>query len=262
MNLCANAEHAMRDTGGILEVCWEAVEVDAAFAARYRELEPGPHARLTIRDTGHGMAPAILERIFEPFFTTKEVGEGTGMGLATVHGIVASHGGIIRVESTLGQGTTFEIYFPRLDAETTNEPLVETRLAPGSGRILLVDDEEPLASLGQIALERLGYDVTVRTSSVEALEAFRAAPHSFDLVITDYTMPNMTGAVLARELRGLRPDIPIILCTGFSHAMNAQKAHSLGINAFLMKPLVLRDLAITIQRVLAQHAPVSTPSYP
>lgn len=257
LNLCTNAEHAMRDQGGVLEVAWEAVEVDASFASRYRELEPGAYARLTVRDTGHGIAPATLDRIFEPFFTTKGVGEGTGMGLATVHGIVASHGGMIRVDSRVGQGTTFELYFPRIDMESTSEAVLEACLTPGVGRILFVEDEEPLASLGQIALERLGYDVTVRTSSVEALEAFRSAPQRFDLVITDYTMPNMTGAVLARELRGLRPDIPIILCTGFSHAMNAQKAHALGIDAFLMKPLVMRDLAVTIQRVLAQRPPVT-----
>lgn len=251
MNLCTNAEHAMRDSGGVLEVRWEAVEVDAAGAAHGRDLPPGPHARLTVRDTGHGIAPDLRERIFEPFFTTKEVGQGTGMGLATVHGIVASHGGAIRVDSTVGHGTTFTLYFPRLDAPAHEAASAELLLLTGTGRILLVEDEEPLAALGQFTLTRLGYDVTVRTSSVEALAAFRVAPARFDLLITDYTMPQMTGAVLAREVRQLRPDIPIILCTGFSQTMNAQHAHALGINAFLLKPLLMRDLALTIQRVLA-----------
>jgi len=254
MNLCANAEHAMRGRGGTLEVRLERVEADAAFAAVHPPLQPGPHVRLTVRDTGHGMAPEIMERIFEPFFTTKDVGEGTGMGLAVVHGIVTGHEGIITVESALGQGTTFAIYLPQFQEETTDSAGPEGPIPRGSERILLVDDEAVLAHMGQELLEHLGYSVVVHTSSLEALEDFRAAPQRFDLVITDQTMPHMTGEDLAMEMRRLRPDVPIILCTGFSYSMTAERAPALGIDAFLMKPLVTRDLAVTIRHVLAQRS--------
>jgi CheY-like chemotaxis protein len=209
--------------------------------------------RLTVRDTGHGIAPEIQERIFEPFFTTKPPGEGTGMGLALVHGIVTSHGGVLKVQSVMGQGTRCEIILPQVmgqpDEITTEDDWLPTR----SGYILFVDDEAPLARVGQEILGRLGYDVMVRTSSIEALEAFRAMPQRFDLVITDQTMPAMTGEMLARELRRIRPDIPIILCTGFSHLMHAEKAQAMGIDAFLMKPILTQELAQVIQQVLTQR---------
>jgi signal transduction histidine kinase/CheY-like chemotaxis protein len=251
MNLCTNAAHAMRETGGILEVRVEAVEVDDAFAATHPELHPGAHVRLTIRDTGCGMEPEVLERIFEPFFTTKDVGEGTGMGLAMVHGIVADCGGTITVHSTPGEGTSFVLYLPCIPETAGDTEHAEDPIPRGKGCILFVDDEVMLARWGQTTLERLGYDVVARTSSIEALEAFRAMPQRFDVVITDQTMPNMTGEALARALRRIRPDIPIILCTGFSHFMDAEKAKALGIDAFCMKPLVARDLAATIRQVLA-----------
>jgi PAS domain S-box-containing protein len=254
MNLCANAEYAMRGTGGILEVRLEAVEVDAAFVAVHSELQPGPHVRLTIQDTGHGMAPEIMERIFEPFFTTKGVGEGTGMGLAVVHGIVTSHEGAITVASTLGQGTTFAIYLPKIQEATTDITGPEGPIPRGEERVLFVDDEAVLAHMGQELLGHLGYRVVVHTSSLEALEDFRAAPQLFDVVITDQTMPHVTGEALAIELRRIRPDVPIILCTGFSYSMTAERAQELGIAAFLMKPLVTRDLALTIRQVLAQRS--------
>jgi len=252
MNLCANAEYAMRGTGGILEVRLEAVAIDAAFAAVHPELRPGPHVRLTVQDTGHGMAPEIMERIFEPFFTTKGVGEGTGMGLAVVHGIVTSHEGAITVASTLGQGTTFAIYLPKIQEASADISGPDGPIPRGEERILFVDDEAVLAHMGQELLGHLGYRVVVHTSSLEALEDFRAAPQFFDVVITDQTMPHVTGEALAIELRRIRPDVPIILCTGFSHSMTAERAQELGIAAFLMKPLVTRDLALTIRQVLAQ----------
>ena len=254
MNLCANTEYAMRGTGGILEVRLEAVEVDAAFVAVHSELRPGPHVRLTIRDTGHGMAPEIMERIFEPFFTTKGVGEGTGMGLAVVHGIVTGHEGAITVASTLGQGTTFVIYLPKIQEATTDITGPEGPIPRGEERVLFVDDEAVLAHMGQELLGHLGYRVVVHTNSLEALEDFRAAPQLFDVVITDQTMPHVTGEALAIELRRIRPDVPIILCTGFSYSMTAERAQELGIAAFLMKPLVTRDLALTIRQVLAQRS--------
>jgi PAS domain S-box-containing protein len=251
MNLGTNAEHAMRDTGGVLVVHLNAVEVTADFAAAHAPLRPGPHACIMIRDTGHGMAPEVMERIFEPFFTTKAVGEGTGMGLAVVDGIIASHGGAITVASTPGQGTTFAIYLPRIDADTPSLDVPEEPPMPqGHGRILFVDDEPTLADMTAEMLSCLGYDATVYTSSVEALKAFQAAPWQFDAVITDQTMPVMTGERLVRELRRIRPDIPIILCTGFSHTMTASKVQALSIDVFLLKPLGLRELGLALQQVL------------
>jgi signal transduction histidine kinase/ActR/RegA family two-component response regulator len=254
LNLCANAAHAMRDTGGVLEVGLHALEGDTALAAHSPAPHPGPYMRLTVRDSGHGMPPEILARIFEPFFTTKGSGQGTGMGLAVVHGIVTSHGGEITVESTPGQGTTFAIYFPRLDTPAEAEPPSEGPLPRGQGTILFIDDEDALARLAHEILLSLGYNVVVKTSSLEALEAFRLEPTRFDLVITDQTMPYMTGEGLGHALRRIRPDIPIILCTGFSHTMDEEKAAAQGLDAFLMKPLTAVDLSLTIQRVLAQRA--------
>ena len=253
MNLCANAEYAMRDTGGILEVRLDTVALDTSAVAHYAELAPGSYVRLTIRDTGHGITPEVASRVFEPFFTTKGVGQGTGMGLAVVHGIVTSHGGAITLQSTPGQGTTCEVYLPRLDMVVDDATSRDESLPAGKGVILFIDDEETIVRVGQHMLERLGYQAVVCTSSLAALEAFRQTPHHFDLVITDQTMPHMTGEVLARELRRIRPDIPIILCTGFSHTIDAEKAQAQGIDAFLMKPLAARDLGLVIQQILEQR---------
>ena len=255
MNLCANAEYAMRKTGGLLEVRLATVDVEPAFAAQHPRLLPGPHIRLIVRDTGQGIAPEIMGRIFEPFFTTKDVGQGTGMGLAMVHGIVTSHDGAITVQSMPGQGTTFQIYLPCIEPAVDCETPAEEPLPYGNGSILFVDDENILVQVGQRLLEQLGYDVVVKTNGLEALAVFRIDPYRFDLVITDQTMPYVTGAALADKFRDIRPDIPIILCTGFSHTIDAAKAATQGIDAFLMKPLMLRDLGRTIQNVLAQHPP-------
>jgi PAS domain S-box-containing protein len=253
MNLCTNAEYAMRDTGGSLEVHLDTVELDTGAAAHYAELVPGSYVRLTIRDTGYGIPPEVATRVFEPFFTTKAVGQGTGMGLAVVHGIVTSHGGAIRLQSKPGQGTTCEVYLPRLDMVVDDTTGRDESLPVGKGVILFIDDEEAIARVGQRMLEQLGYQAVVRTSSLAALEMFRQTPQHFDLVITDQTMPHMTGDALACELRCIRPDIPIILCTGFSHTIDAEKAQAQGIDAFLMKPLVARDLGMAIQHVLEQR---------
>jgi CheY-like chemotaxis protein len=196
-----------------------------------------------------------MERIFAPLFTTKPLGEGTGMGLAMVHGIITRHDGVITVESRLGVGTTFTLYLPQIhETEESATPTVNPN-PQGAGRLLLVDDEAPLAQMGQALLERYGYEVISCAHSKEALATFRAEPHRFDLVITDQTMPHMTGERLSQELRRVRPDIPIILCTGFSYVMHAEKAKAIGIDAFLMKPLVARDWVSTIQQVLEHRAP-------
>ncbi|HEY7709941.1 MAG TPA: PAS domain S-box protein [Candidatus Entotheonella sp.] len=255
MNLCANAEYAMRETGGILEISVDNIKINDAFAAFRPDLQPGSHVRIRVRDTGAGIPADVVERIFEPFFTTKRIGEGTGMGLAIVHGIITSHSGVITVESTLGAGSMFTIYLPQIAHDMTPATDLPEHVIPrGTGRILFVDDEEMLARLSEGLLERLGYEVVAHTSSLDALETFQAEPHRFDLVITDQTMPAMTGATLVEELRHIRPDIPIILCTGFSHLVNAEKAQALGVDAFVMKPGVTQELAVTIQQVLDKRA--------
>jgi signal transduction histidine kinase len=255
LNLCANAAHAMRETGGCLEVRLEAVDIDEPVTAQHPELPPGPYVCISVTDTGQGMTPAVMERIFEPFFTTKAPGEGTGMGLALVHGIVTSHGGAVTVASVVGQGTTFTVYLPQSTDKTCDAAPQEgasvTAAPPGAERVLFVDDEAVLVSLGEAILQRLGYEVVACTSSTEALAAFRAAPQRFDVVITDQTMPHMTGEGLAQTIRRLRPDVPIILCTGFSAGMHAERARELGIDALLMKPLAKQELAQTIRQVLA-----------
>ena len=250
MNLCTNAGHAMQEKGGILEVSLEDIELDA----RYAELLPGTYLKLTVSDTGIGMDASTIKRIFDPYYTTKEKGKGTGMGLAMVHGIVKSCGGKINVYSEPGNGSTFHVYLPVKKGDANVEGPVEVSLPTGTERILFVDDEQPLAYLGKLVLEGLGYKVVTRTSSIEALEAFRARPDSFDLVITDMTMPNMTGDKLAVEIMKIRPDVPVILCTGFSPAITGEKAKALGIQAFLEKPLLKHDLAKTIRQVLDESA--------
>ncbi|MBC8462651.1 MAG: PAS domain S-box protein [Deltaproteobacteria bacterium] len=258
MNLCTNAAHAMRENGGILEVSLTKVDMDADAAARHRDIRPGPYLKLTVSDTGHGMAPEVLERIFDPYFTTKEKGKGTGLGLSVVHGIVKDHRGAITVESELGKGTTFHILLPRMDhaKEVAVEPESRLGIPTGHERILFIDDEQVLVDLGKQMLELLGYEVITRTSSIEALELFRAQPNKFDLVITDMTMPNMTGEKLAKELMKIRPNIPIILCTGFSEQITEKESKEIGIREFAMKPLVMRDLAKSIRKVLAEKVPL------
>jgi PAS domain S-box-containing protein len=250
INLGANAEYAMRPTGGVLEVRLEAVELDDNAAAIHPHLVPGPYVRLSVRDTGHGMTPEILERLFEPFYTTKAVGEGTGMGLAVVHGIVTNHGGAIMVDSTPGHGTAFVIYLPRLHLPAADEESVSAAATRGMGRLLFVDDEESLVRLGQEILAPLGYEIVIYTSSQAALAAFRATPQRFDLIISAQTMPYMSGETFAQEIRRIRTDIPIILCTGLKHALDAELARRLKIDAFLIKPIEARKWSQTIRRLL------------
>jgi CheY-like chemotaxis protein/anti-sigma regulatory factor (Ser/Thr protein kinase) len=250
MNLCTNAAHALRAKGGILSVGLSGVEADSSFVSRHPGMRVGPHVRLTVSDTGHGMDAATMERIFEPYFTTKEAGEGTGLGLAVVQGIVRSCGGAVTVYSELGQGTTFHVYLPRIEGEIAPEPRPAESLPTGDERILFVDDENALVDLGRQMLESLGYDVVARASSLEALETFRVQPDAFDLVITDLTMPALTGIDLAKELMAIRPDVPIILCTGFSELINGKQVKEAGIREFVMKPYATRNFANTIRNVL------------
>lgn len=251
INLCTNAAHAMRQAGGVLEVRLEPIEIALDAPTIPPDLKAGAYVRLTVQDTGHGMEPEILERIFEPFFTTKGIGEGTGMGLAVVHGIIANHEGVITAESTPGQGSTFAVYLPRSDNPGPTTFVVEEPVVGGNERILFVDDEATLVHVGRAMLQRLGYQVVVCTSSSEALETFRTAPHAFDLVITDRTMPRLTGEVLVHELRQIRPDIPIILCTGFSYPVTSEQLRALAVDAFLLKPVMAHEWARVIRQVLA-----------
>jgi nitrogen-specific signal transduction histidine kinase/CheY-like chemotaxis protein len=250
INLCTNAEYAMRETGGLLEITLEDVNVTEENIRSVSGLKLGPHARLTIQDNGAGMSSEVLERMYDPFFTTKPIGEGSGMGLAVVHGIVTNHGGALMVNSLKGQGTKVEVYLPAIPALAWDASDDQHPIPRGKETILFVDDEETIVRLGQELLSQLGYTVEVQTSSPEALNAFRMNPERFDLVITDQTMPGLTGEALSRELLRIRPELPIILCTGFSHIMTAEKAKTLGIQAYLMKPLAIRDLAPIVRHVL------------
>ena len=205
---------------------------------------------LIVRDTGSGISADIQDKIFEPYFTTKVSGEGTGLGLATVHGIAKNYGGDVTVESEPGKGSIFHVYLPLIEAEALDGKYQKEELPKGNERILFVDDEKATVDAIQVMLERLGYKVTTRTSSIEALAVFRHNPEAFDLVITDMTMPNMTGKELAGELRSIRTDIPVILCTGFSDQINEREADKIGISAFIMKPIVMNQIGNAIRAVL------------
>ncbi len=254
MNLCTNAGHAMEQNGGILAVSLGNVDCGLRIAECENvepSLRPGRYLELTVADTGYGMAPEIREKIFDPYFTTKKKGEGTGIGLSVVHGIVTQYGGAITVESEAGKGSTFHVYLPLAQgAEAPPEVKEETPLSKGDERILFVDDEAALARMGKKLLKALGYHVTAATSGTEALALFKDRPNQFDLVMTDTNMPNMPGDILARELMKIRPDIPVVICTGLSKRMSEEKAKEMGIKAFVMKPLSMRVLAEMVRRVL------------
>jgi PAS domain S-box-containing protein len=254
MNLCTNASFAMQKEGGVLEVSLSDVDLDADFAKQHPDVKPGKFIRLIVSDTGYGMSPEVSERIFDPFFTTKKMGQGTGMGLSVVHGIVKSHGGTIIVESSPGKGSAFSVFLPAIESEVTDQADQAQLVITGNERILFVDDEDFQADIGKRMLERLGYRVTAKTNSVEALDLFRQTPDEFDLVITDMTMPNMTGDVLARRLISIRPDIPIIVCTGYSARINPDIIKEIGIKEMAMKPVVMKDIAQMIHRVLSREA--------
>ena len=251
INLCTNAAQAMREKGGALGVelsdlvvsspTWEypghgAGSLHEAYCPRY----------------GLGMAPDIMDRIFDPFFTTKTLGEGTGLGLSVVHGIVKQSNGHIIVESEPNKGSAFTIYLPMIAGEPEADAIRDDALPTGSERILFVDDEEALVEMGEEILAELGYEVTSRMNGREALALLKLDPSRFDLVITDQTMPEMTGIELAKEILTLRPDMPIIMCTGYSYVVDADRARATGIKAFAMKPLTRKEIAKTIRNVLGK----------
>ncbi|HSR10887.1 MAG TPA: ATP-binding protein, partial [Thermodesulfobacteriota bacterium] len=252
MNLCTNAAQAIGEQGGRIGVSLSNCALEERHQAIAAGVEPGSYVRLRVTDTGQGMTPEIMKRIFDPYFTTKEVGKGTGLGLAVVHGIVKSYGGAISVASEPGRGSTFDVYLPRIDGrgEIGADQRGEDRPAAEDEHILVVDDEQMLAEVLQEMLSTLGYRTSARTSSIEALELIRARPDQFDLVITDMTMPNMTGDKLAARMLEIRPGLPIIMCTGYSEYMDKQKAEGLGIRELLLKPLVMNELARAVRRAL------------
>ncbi len=247
-NLCANAAHAMHRDGGTLTV--ELLAVDLQQPLPHPDLAAGSYVKLTVSDTGHGMTTEVIARIFEPFFTTKGVGEGTGLGLSVVHGIIKSHQGAITVYSEPEQGTSFCIYLPLILTQASAEIQTTDPVPRGKGCVLFVDDEEALMELGRKMLEYLGYEVVAKSSSLDALKAFQDQPERFDLVITDYTMPHLTGTNLAKKIKELRADIPIILCTGFSEAVTRESSKEMGIDEYMMKPLAVNELAKTVHRLL------------
>ncbi|NIM12714.1 MAG: response regulator [Candidatus Aminicenantes bacterium] len=250
MNFGTNAAHAMRKNGGVFEVCVEEVYLDEEDIKKYHDIQPGAYLRLSVSDTGLGIQPELMKHIFDPYFSTKKVGEGSGMGLAVIHGIVKSHGGDISVYSAPGKGTTFHTLFPRFEGDIEPKVQITEKIPGGSERILLVDDEVPLAKAGTRILERLGYHVKGKSDALEALETFKKEPDGFDLVISDLTMPGMTGAQLAKEVRRIRPDIPVILCSGFSDTIARERINALEVDAFVMKPIIKSDLARIVRYVL------------
>ncbi len=254
MNLCTNAYHAMRETGGILDLSLLPVEINPDDFLTELDLKPGPYVKLKIRDSGHGIEKDVLERIFEPYFTTKKKGEGTGMGLAVVHGIVKSLAGHITATSEVGKGTTFQIYLPSL-AETTRptEGAGQAPLPTGQETIMVVDDEIEIVKLEQSMLEVLGYRVVSFDDSQAAFDAFREKPADVDLVITDMAMPKLTGTQLAQKIKSINPNTPIILCSGYSDIVDEQKAKSIGIREYLMKPISQKNLATLVRTVLDQQ---------
>jgi len=252
MNLCTNAAHAMKGAGGVMTITLEDVSLDSHALRAYAGIKTGEHVHLSVSDTGHGMSDNVLTRAFDPFYTTKGPGEGTGMGLAVVHGIVKSHGGAIAIESELGKGSTVRVLFPRHEAEHEREeqPFRAQPMEGGSESILVVDDESDLVESIHQMLSHLGYRVTVCSGSQEALRVFEENPLGFDLLITDQTMPAMTGLELAGKVFRIRGELPVILCSGFTNALELKGKPPFGIKAFLPKPLLMADLAAAVRNAL------------
>lgn len=249
-NLSTNAFHAMEETGGTLSISLKNKALTPVDLIGEPDVKPGFFVQISVDDSGSGIAPEIKDKIFDPYFTTKETGKGTGLGLSIIHGIVKNSGGFITFQSSLGEGSNFQVFLPVVAEEQGDEIGLDQQIQVGQDRILLIDDEVALANLGKEMLERLGYHVTVINSSLDALALFQNQPSQFDVVITDQTMPGMTGADLARRMIQVRPDIPIILCTGYSSIVSENEAKLIGIREFAHKPLAMKDLSVLIRKVL------------
>ena len=250
MNLCINASQAMEETGGTLKISIEKIFCEAEDMKAFPDLIPGNYLKITVNDTGPGISPKIINQIFDPYFTTKKMGKGSGMGLSIVLGIIKNHGGAIWVDSSLGKGTAFIILFPMVEKKTVIKAKTEDEYPSGTETILFVDDEKSITDMVQQVLEKLGYKVETRLNPLEALGLFQSKPDSFDLVITDMTMPQMTGAKLSEKLIEIQPDVPIIICTGHSSLIDEEKAKRLGIAGYIMKPATMSTIAKAIRNVL------------
>lgn len=250
LNIITNAAQAMSKSGGSLHLSLKPIEADGVLIKKLPQLTPGPHIRLSISDTGPGMTSEVADRIFEPFYTTTGIGEGTGLGLSTVYGIIKSINGALEVETAPGEGAVFHIYIPRAIAGEKKTGPKESSVSAGSEHILHVDDEVMVSETAKMILERQGYTVETTLNGPEALEKFRANPDKYDLVITDLTMPKMTGDVLAREMLKIRPDLPIILCSGFTRDYDPATYRQMGIRALLMKPFSLLEIGKVIREAL------------
>jgi CheY-like chemotaxis protein len=251
MNLCTNAAHAMEEKGGVLKIGLSNAETGQINMLTDLDSFQTEYIRLTISDTGQGMQPWILKRIFEPYFTTKQRGKGTGLGLSVVHGIVKSHGGTIKVSSVAGRGSIFDVYLPKSKREATEaSAITDTPPVKGTGRILFVDDEPAIAGVAEKMLWKLGYQVKTTTSPIEALEIFRSAPSEFDLIITDLTMPQLTGLELASAVLETSPGFPILLCTGFSDWVKEDMLKSIGICGLLIKPITIHEFGHSIRMAM------------
>lgn len=248
MNLCTNAVYAMREKGGVLKIAATKFEVHRRPTENVSELPPGRYVRIIVSDMGKGMSRDIMGRIFDPYFTTKKRGEGTGMGLAIAHQIVTELGGGISVQSELQKGSSFEVFLPEITGEKKQETDSQPTLPTGTGKILLIDDEEICITSLQAALERLGYSVVAKLNSVDALNTFREQPNRFDLIITDQAMPGLAGVELSEEVMKMRPGMPIVLVTGFSEVVDKEKARRKGIREFMLKPFSVQDIAETVRR--------------
>jgi len=247
----------MEQSGGNLTITVKKVILDDNSAKDYPDLKSGKYVKIMVSDTGPGIDPAIIDRIFDPYFTTKKIDKGSGLGLAVVHGIVKSHSGAISVDSILGKGTQFSILFPLAQEKTEIETQTIQKLPTGSETILFVDDEISIVKMTLKILTQLGYQVETALNSIEALDLFQSKPDSFDLVITDMTMPKMTGAQLSEKLMEIRSDIPVIICTGYSSLIDEENAKALGLPALLMKPINMSEIAQTIRKVLdKKYCPV------
>ncbi len=249
MNLCINAQQAMGPEGGILEILLENVFLDEDYI-KGKDLKPGLYVKLSVIDTGHGISPENIKRIFDPYFTTKQPGDGSGLGLSVVHGIVKKHSGDISVYSEPGRGTAVHIFLPVMGADETPYTKEVNPLSNGNEYILFIDDEPALVEIGARILENLGYHVETSSRSSDVLNAFKQSPGKYNLVITDLAMPVLTGLQLAEEMRRIRSDIPIILCTGFSDSINEDNFKDHGINAYIMKPMVKKEIARIVRTVL------------
>ncbi len=261
-NLCTNAAYAMKQTGGVLEIRLSNFALAWRHRHEFPQLKKGRYLRLSVRDTGSGIDETTLKHIFDPFFSTKPTGEGTGMGLSVVNGIVAALGGAVTVDTKVGEGSTFHVALPLI--EERHEKLdTEAQTPPaGTERILFVDDEKGITRMATHMLTSLGYDAIVLSDSVRALEVFRHSPEKFDLVISDQVMPELTGAEMIMRMREVRPDLPAIICSGFSESLSPEQAQAMGIGQFLMKPISRRDLANAIRRAMGEDIPEELPPVP